>query len=211
MEPEYDFKEIETAAKKLKNNKATGCDEVNAEFIKYGCSELYRQIASLLNITSETGEYPEEIRKGILTPLAKAPKKNEKVNVRPIILLSVFRKIISISLIDRCWERMKIHIPPNQAAYQKGRSTTEQVFTIKILAEKAMASENYDIFLLLLDMSKAFDTVNRSELMNILESILTPSELHMMYLLINAHLNCTCQQSTVLCQQLISFSVTVAS
>ena len=77
---------------------------------------------------------------------------------------------------------MKNHIPLSQAAYQKGRSTTEQVFTIKILAEKAIASESFDIFLLFLDMSKAFDTVNRSKLMEILKNILTPSKLHMMYL-----------------------------
>ena len=80
---------------------------------------------------------------------------------------------------------MKNHIPLSQAAYQKGRSTTEQVFKIKILTEKAITSENYDIFLLFLHKSKAFDTINHSKLMEILNNILTPSELHMMYLLIN--------------------------
>ena len=85
MKPEYNAEENETAAKKLKNNKAAGCDEVSAELIKYGCRELYKQIASLLNATGETGDYPEEIRRGILTTLAKPPKKDERVNVRPII------------------------------------------------------------------------------------------------------------------------------
>ena len=142
-------------------------------------SELNR-ILSLLNVTNETGDYPEEVRRGILTPLVKPPKKDEEVNVRPIILLSVLRKIIAIILIDQCWERIKNHIPLSQAAYQKG-----QVFTIKILAEKAITSDNYEIFLLFLDMSKAFDTVNRSKLMETRKNILTPSELYMMYLLIN--------------------------
>ena len=142
-------------------------------------SELNR-ILSLLNVTNETGDYPEEVRRGILTPIVKPPKKDEEVNVRPIILLSVLRKIIAIILIDQCWERIKNHIPLSQAAYQKG-----QVFTIKILAEKAITSDNYEIFLLFLDMSKAFDTVNRSKLMETRKNILTPSELYMMYLLIN--------------------------
>ena len=185
MNPPFTAEEIKTAAKKLKNNKATGRDGVHAEFIKHGSNEIYEQIANLLNMTSETGQYPEEIRRGILNPIAKPPKKDEKVNVRPIILLSVLRKIITIVLMTRCWERMKTHIPLSQAAYQSGRSTTEQVFAIKLLTEKAITSENYDIFLLFLDMSKAFDTVNRPKLMNILEGILTKCELHMMSLLIN--------------------------
>ena len=48
-------------------------------------------MATLLNKTSGTGEFPEEIKHGILTPFAKLPKKDERVNVRPIILLSVLR------------------------------------------------------------------------------------------------------------------------
>ena len=107
MEPEYNAEEIEIASKKLKNNKAAGREEVNAELIKYGCRELYKQIASLLIVTSETADYPEEVRRGILTPLAKPPKKDERVDVRPIILLSVLRKILTITLIDQCWERIK--------------------------------------------------------------------------------------------------------
>ena len=88
---------METAAKKLKTNKAAGHDEASAEMVKYGSRELYKQIASLLNATSEKGDYPEEIRRCILTPLKKLPKKDEWVNVRPIIFLSVLRKIFTIS------------------------------------------------------------------------------------------------------------------
>ena len=68
---------METAAKKLKTNKAAGHDEASAEMVKYGSRELYKQIASLLNATSEKGDYPEEIRRCILTPLKKLPKKDE--------------------------------------------------------------------------------------------------------------------------------------
>ena len=57
MEPEYNAEEIETAAKKLKKLKAAGRNEVSAELIKYGCRKLYKQIASLLNVTSERGDH----------------------------------------------------------------------------------------------------------------------------------------------------------
>ena len=97
MTPTSATKQSETAAKKLKNNKAGGRDEVISELIKYGCRELYEQIVSLLNTTSETGDYTEEIRRGTLTSLAKYPKKDEQVNVRPVILLPVLCKIIIIT------------------------------------------------------------------------------------------------------------------
>ena len=44
MEPEYNAEEIETAAKKLKNNKAAGGDEVSAELIIYGVESYINRL-----------------------------------------------------------------------------------------------------------------------------------------------------------------------
>ena len=52
------------------------------------------------------------------------------------------------------------YIAKSQAAYQSGRSTTEHVFAIKLLAEMAITSKDLTIYLLMLDMSKAFYTIN---------------------------------------------------
>ena len=99
-------------------------------------------------------------------------------NLRPIMLLSVIRKILTICLIKRTWDRISSSIPYNQAAYQAGRSTTEQVFAAKVLIEKAVTSSDYKLYMTLLDMSKAFDTVDRKTLFENLEKILLPEELH---------------------------------
>ena len=114
-----------------------------------------------------------------------APKSNVKVNVRPVILLSILRKILSLCMINRCWERMEEKIPKTQAAYQPGRSTTEQVFTIKVLAEKAITSEDYPIHILMLDMSKAFDSIDRNKLLEHLSTFLEESEIYLLHILIN--------------------------
>ena len=154
--------EIAKAAKKLKNGKTPGPDNVELELIKYAPIELHKEIATIFNKVAETGEPVTELVPGLLRPLQKPGKaKSPPENIRPIILLSVLRKVLTICLIDRTWDHLKQHIPPDQAAYQPGRGTTEQVFAIKILAEKAIISQDYNIYLLLLDMSKAFDTVNR--------------------------------------------------
>ena len=82
------------------------------------------------------------------------------------------------------WNRMKDHIDISQAAYQQGRSTTEQVYTLKTMIEKAITTENYEIFIILLDMSKAFDTVNRPKLLQYLKEILSECEMNMINILI---------------------------
>ena len=72
----------------------------------------------------------------------------------------------------RIKNKIDTEIPPSQAAYRQGRSTTEHVFATKMLAEKAITSQNYTIYLLMLDMSKAFDTVDRSMLIDDLKNII---------------------------------------
>ena len=75
-------------------------------------------------------------------------------------------------------------IPLSQAAYRKGRSTTEHVMAMKIPCEKSITSCDYSTHILLLDMTKAFDTINREHLYKLLSDILDPDELNIM----NIHL-----------------------
>ena len=102
-----------------------------------------------------------------------------------IILLSILRKILTISLLDKTWEHLEEKIPKTQAAYQRGRGTTEQVLALKLIIEKAIISSDLDIYILLLDMSKAFDTVNRKILLSDLATTLNPDEVHLLGVLTN--------------------------
>ena len=134
---------------------------------------------------AKTGNIPDDIIEGVLVPLPKPGKpQGPPANLRPIILLSILRKILAICMINRIQEEIENRIPLSQAAYRAGRSTTEHVFTCKILAEKAITSECYETTILLMDMSKAFDTVKRNNLMELLETILDPDETHMTKILL---------------------------
>ena len=87
-------------------------------------------------------------------------------------------------MIRRTAEKLETIIPLSQAAYRSGRSTTEHVFALKILIEKAINSQDYNIFVTLFDMSKAFDTIRRPQLIKDLSKILDDDELHMFYILL---------------------------
>ena len=185
MKTPFTVEEVQKAVKSLKNNKSAGCDDLKAELIKHSPDTIHQGIADLLNHMAKTGEHPKEIKQGILIPLPKPGKKQgPPQNLRPIILLSILRKILAIIMIRRCANKLDSRIPITQAAYRPGRGTTEQVFTIKTLAEKAITSSHYNLYILLLDMSKAFDTIKRDVLIEDLKEILAPDELHMFYLLL---------------------------
>ena len=174
------------AEKSLRNGKNAGPDNLEIEYIKYSPIELHNEIAKIFNSVSATGEEVTELILGILRPLQKTGKANGlPANLGPIILLSVLRKILTICMIRRTWDRLQKHIPSEQAAYQPGRSTTEQVFAVKTPAEKAIASSDFTLHLLLLDMSKAFDTVNRQILFQELDNILNEDELHILSIITN--------------------------
>ena len=145
--------EIINAIRRLKNNKSPGVDEVVV---------VHKQIAEIY-----TGEYPIEITQGLLCPIQKPGKIiGPPQNLRPIILLSILRKILAICLMERISERIDNEIPPSQAAYRKGCSTTEHVFSTKLIIERTITSHSETIYLMLHDMSKAYDTINGSTLIN---------------------------------------------
>ena len=186
MSQKFTANEIQKLAKKLNNDKACGPDQLHAEYIKHAPPIIHEKIAEIYNDTAATGDTPTSLIHGLLLPLPKPGKqKGPPANLRPIILLSILRKILTIALLQRIWDRLARKIPKSQAAYQQGRGTTEQVLALKILIDKAITSTDYDLYILLIDMSKAFDTVNRKLLLQQLEKVLQPDELHLLSILTN--------------------------
>ena len=134
---------------------------------------------------AKTGNIPDEVIEGVLVPLPKPGYPQEPpANRRPIILLSILRKILVICMIKRIQGKIEHRIPLSQAACRACRSKTEHVFTCKILAEKVITWECYETTILLMDMSKAFDTVKRNNLMKLLETVLDPDDTCMMKILL---------------------------
>ena len=80
---------------------------------------------------------------------------------------------------------MATKIPISQDAYQRGRGTAEQALALKLLIDKAITTKDNNLHILLIDMSKAFDTVNRRILLEHLQEVLQPDELHLMSILTN--------------------------
>ena len=94
MKKEFTAKEIEKLASKLNTDKAPGPDNLKAEYIKNAPLSTHQQIADIYNTTAATGDTPTAMVHGLLHPVQKpGKKKGPPDNLRPIILLSILRKI----------------------------------------------------------------------------------------------------------------------
>ncbi len=68
-----------------------------------------------------------------------------------------------------------------QTAYQEARTTTELIYTFRTLAEKAIISQNHDVYLIMLDTSKVFDMAQRNTIYKDQADVREPDLLMMMY------------------------------
>ena len=65
----------------------------------------------------------------------------------------------------RIGDRLDAEIPPIQAVCRKNRSATERMFAIsgtKMVIERTVSAKNEITHLLQLDLTKAFDGINRN-------------------------------------------------
>jgi len=109
--------EVKKAAKRLKNNRAAGPDNIPAELIKYAPEEFFVYLAEVLNQCIETGERLT-LNEGVLIPLQKPGKpKGPATSLRPIILLNVFRKILSLVTLARINPRVQEFVSPAQSGF----------------------------------------------------------------------------------------------
>jgi len=102
--------------------------------------------------------------------LAKIPKKGDPSicdNYRGIPILSVPYKVFCRMLLMRMQEGVEKKLRQEQAAYRRGRGATEQIFILRNILQQS-AEWQTPLYIGFIDFKKAFDSVRRDKLWNIL-------------------------------------------
>ena len=128
-------KETERAISKLKSGKAVGLDRVPGEVVKaLNTPAIHKLLAKSFNESFEKNIHIEAIGAGILTPLAKPGKHKGPVkSIRPLTLLNISRKILSLTVLHRIESPVDDFTGPFQAAYKAGRSCADLVWAQNML------------------------------------------------------------------------------
>ena len=115
-------------------------------------------ILKSLSKHKETGIWPSEWTKSLIISLHKKGSKQKCENYRTISLITHASKIMLKIILHRLQHITEEFISEEQAGFRKGRSTSEQIFNLRIISEK-YAQHNKPLFHVFIDFKKAFDRV----------------------------------------------------
>ena len=85
--------EVFTKLQKLKLNKATGCDNMPANFLKIVSLNIATPLASLINASIRQCQFPHDLKLANVSPVFKKKDNLDKVNYRPVSILPAISKI----------------------------------------------------------------------------------------------------------------------
>ena len=157
-EEEILLTEVEYAIKELKKGKAPGADNIKAEQIQAGGEATAKMLHKMCNVILRTKEWPNQWTESVLITIPKKANTKKCSEHRTISLISHASKVMLKIIQKRLTPRIEEVLSESQAGFRSGRSTTEQITTVRILNEKARDSGNL-IFHNFIDFRKAFDRV----------------------------------------------------
>lgn len=157
--PDFTEEEISTAVKQMKKRKATGPDQIPAEFWVELNGVGVQFLTILFNKVLRGEPMPDDFRDSFFLPFFKNKGDPRKCsNYRAIKLMPHTMKIFERVVCNRL--RKIVKVSDEQCGFVEGKSTTDAIQALRIMMEKYREAEK-DLYLVFIDLEKAFDRVPR--------------------------------------------------
>nr|CAH7767833.1 unnamed protein product [Callosobruchus chinensis] len=163
--------EILDVATSIKST-ATGSDDISLNMIKFCLPELLKFLTHIVNVCLETGFFPDAWKEAVILPLAKSKNPLSHDDLRPISILCFFSKILEKVVYLQLTEYLEQNglLPSYQSGFRAGHSTTSALLNLTDNIIRNM-DKHVNTVLVMIDFSKAFDTVNHKVLLSKLKHI----------------------------------------
>ena len=157
---------------KLNSSKATGLDLLSPRFIKDCAKLIASPLTHILNLSLSTGEIPVNHKFAKVMPIYKKNNKMEAGNYRPISILNMISKLFERIAYQQLNTYLQTHqlLYEHQSGFRSSYSTETCLISLTDFLKQEQDKGNY-IDVVLLDLQKAFDTVNRNIMLQKLEAI----------------------------------------
>ena len=159
----FDANEIQRVLANMGKKKASDKQGLILEMLLHGGQLVAENLANLFNELLVTGNFPQNWYDSWFNLLPKKGDLDDPCHWRPIAILSISYKILARAV----YERIRTHLDSRQAEDQYGfrrkRSTSQALLVLENIMGKALEF-NTDIWIISLDLRKAFDRVEHGRL-----------------------------------------------
>jgi len=153
-------------------NKSCHLDCLPTWLVKENIDVVLPRITQIVNTSLNSGVFPEDLKQAVVTPVLKKITLdwNDFKNYRPISNIAFMGKIIEKAAIIQVNEHMQANDLEEvfQSAYKNKHSTETALIKVKNDITLAL-DDNMAVFLIMLDLSAAFDTIDHDILLHRLE------------------------------------------
>jgi len=168
--------EVRVAAKDLSNGKACGRDGIPSELLKYGGEHMMESLALLFDMCQSSERTPSDWHLVNIVPIYKKGDKYNKANYRRVSLLSCVYKLYARVLQRRLAAFLQEHIVDEQAGFSAGKGCDDNLCIMTDVMERKVGNREA-LYVALVDMRAAFDTVWRDGLWHKLQAMGIPHKL----------------------------------
>ena len=153
----FSEEDIATEIKKFDSKKSsTG---IPIKFLKENSDILSGKLKDILNNCLDQGIFPDRLKLADISPIFKADDSSIKKNYRPVSVLNTISKLFEKLINKQFVSYIENHLSQYLCGYRKGYST--QYALLSLLEKwKQCRDKNGFSAAILMDLSKAFDTIN---------------------------------------------------
>jgi hypothetical protein len=168
--------EVVSALNRMRLNSAPGEDGIPALAYRHGGGALRQHLHNLISKIWNEETIPEAWKTSVVIPIYKKGDRTVCKNFRGISLLIVASKIMESVILSRIRIAVDEDLRENQCGFRPGRSTVDQIFTLRQIIELRMQYRR-PLIVAFIDFKAAFDSVDRPRMYELLDALGLPTKI----------------------------------